>query len=670
MPTRCRSLFAAVIAVFLATPLILPAAASAQTAGAYLDGAEPWTESDCAGAVPVVVGADAKAQSDIYSAVTLAGVLGTDCVILAGPRDGDMTAAQRARLEAADAGGYVVGGTAAVPEAKLAGRDMTRLGGATRWATAQLVGSEARAIAGGTEADSAGTPDTTLTAPNDVAQPGVFLDGAEPWIASDCAGDVPIVVGSDANAQSDIYSAVTLAGVVGTDCVILAGPRSGTVPASQRARLDAAEAGGFVLGGVGAVSTAKIAGRDMTRLGGASRWETAQLVGRRAAGDTTAGSSTATETTQQTGTVPAIIRGPGGPGGVVCGLHNDGNAKCIVVFEGAVDRDIDIPAGPYADIAPGVPLSCGLRTDDTVTCWEATVEWTDRVRGVTTSTHPAPQGTFASIHQTGGQVVCGLGTDSAVTCWGNPDSPLVANLPTGAFASIHQMGWGSLCGLRTDGAIACWGNPDSPVVANDPPAGAFASIHQTTGWDSLCGLRTDGAIACWGNPDNPVVANDPPTGAFASIHQTGWDSLCGLRTDGAIACWGNPDLLVVANDPPAGAFASIHQTGWDSLCGLRTDGAIACWGNPDDPVVANDPPAGSFVSLGWANAYGGGACGLRTDGTIACWGHEHGPGGEPRFNRSDAVSAPFAVWEGLRFLPCALDTRGGFDCDDRRDGFG
>ena len=96
MPRPFRRLLAAVIAALLASTLALPAPAAAQTAGAdsgaYLDGAEPWTESDCTGDIPVVVGSDAKAQSDIYSAVTLAGVLGTDCVILAGPRDGDMAA--------------------------------------------------------------------------------------------------------------------------------------------------------------------------------------------------------------------------------------------------------------------------------------------------------------------------------------------------------------------------------------------------------------------------------------------------------------------------------------------------------------------------------------------------------------------------------------------------
>ena len=296
MPKRRSLLVTALTAAMPFSLMVLPMAASAQTAGAYLDGAEPWTESDCAGDVPIVVGSDAKAQSDIYSAVTLAGVLGTDCVVLAGPRDGAMPANHVARLEAAEANGYVLGGTAAVPAAKIAGRDMTRLGGVNRWVTAQIIGNQARSLTGGTESDTAGTPDTTLTAPADVDQPGVFLDGAEPWIASDCVGDVPIVVGSDAKAQSDIYSAVTLAGVVGTDCVVLAGPRDGDMPASQQARLEAAAGGGFVLGGIAAVPAAKIAGRDMTRLGGATRWATAQLVGRRASGDTTAGTDTNDET--------------------------------------------------------------------------------------------------------------------------------------------------------------------------------------------------------------------------------------------------------------------------------------------------------------------------------------------------------------------------------------
>ena len=393
-----RRLLTALLAALVMTPLILPAAASAQTAGAYLDGAEPWTESDCAADAPIVVGADAKAQSDIYSAVTLAGVLDTDCVILAGPRDGDMTAAQQARLDAAAAGGYVVGGIAAVPEAKLAGRDITRLGGDTRWATAQQVGSEASALAAGTEPETAAAPDTTLTAPADVTALGAYLDGAEPWIASDCNGDTPIVVGADSKAQSDIYSAVTLAGVIGTDCVILAGPRSGDMPASQQARLEAAEPGGYVLGGTAAVPTAKIAGRDMTRLGGATRWATAQLVGRRASGDTTAGTSTATETTeqQQPSTDTAAYTEVSVGSGNSCALRRDGT---IVCWGSNSHGQSDPPTGTFTAMANGSQHWCGLRSNGLLTCWG------DNRRGQTN----APEGTFIDVAASG-DLSCGVRT--------------------------------------------------------------------------------------------------------------------------------------------------------------------------------------------------------------------------------------------------------------------
>ena len=103
-----------------------------------------------------------------------------------------------------------------------------------------------------------------------------------------------MVVGTDATAQSDIYSAVTPRGAGHRLRHPRGSPRRRN--ASQQSCLVAAEAGGYVLGRTSAVPTAKIARRDMTRLGGITRWETAQLVGRRVSGDTTAGTSTAAET--------------------------------------------------------------------------------------------------------------------------------------------------------------------------------------------------------------------------------------------------------------------------------------------------------------------------------------------------------------------------------------
>lgn len=230
------------------------------------------------------------------------------------------------------------------------------------------------------------------------------------------------MVGSDSKAQSDIYSAVTLAGVVDTDCVVLAGPRDGDMPASQRTRLSVAGPGGYVLGGIAAVPTAKVVGRDMTRLGGATRWETAQLVGRRASGDTTAGTSTATES--NTATQPARTT-----------------------------------ALTFTAVSAGGTHSCGLRTDGSVVCWG------DNSGGRA----DAPSGGFTSVSASAGCRTarllpgsrhtfghsCGVRVDGSVACWGDNSSGQT-DVPSGEFTEVFARSFFS-CGARVDGSLACWG---------------------------------------------------------------------------------------------------------------------------------------------------------------------------------------------------------------------
>lgn len=125
----------------------------------------------------------------------------------------------------------------------------------------------------------------TPTLPAGAHEPGAYLEGASRWFDSDCSGQVPIVVASDAAAQSDIYSAVTLAGVIGSDCVVLAGPRDAAIPAHQLKRFRQTTEPGYVVGGSHAVSSNKMRsldGRSMTRLAGGTRWDTALLVGEQA----------------------------------------------------------------------------------------------------------------------------------------------------------------------------------------------------------------------------------------------------------------------------------------------------------------------------------------------------------------------------------------------------
>lgn len=119
-------------AATLAALLMLSLTASAQVL-------PPDTDSDCSGQTAIVVANDEAAETDLLAAFTLATVLDTSCVVLAGPRDAAMDATQQARLAAAADGGWIIGGTAAVPPSKVAGRDMKRLGGVDRAHTARLV---------------------------------------------------------------------------------------------------------------------------------------------------------------------------------------------------------------------------------------------------------------------------------------------------------------------------------------------------------------------------------------------------------------------------------------------------------------------------------------------------------------------------------------------------
>ena len=240
-----------------------------------------------------------------------------------------------------------------------------------------------------------------LPVPVSAQSGGAYLSGSAPWTESDCASDVPIVVGADAAAQSDIYSAVTLAGVVGTDCVILAGPRGSDMAASQRARLSAATPGGYVVGGTAAVPTAKVVGRDMTRLAGLDRWGTAQLVGRHASGDATAGTSTTTE----------------------------------------------IIAGGLTALSVGRQYACGLRSDSTMTCWGYTT-------GSSYGAYDAPSGTFTAI-SAGAWHACGLRSDGTATCWGQNHHGQ-ADAPSGTFTAVAVSPFASF-GLGSNGTVTRWG---------------------------------------------------------------------------------------------------------------------------------------------------------------------------------------------------------------------
>ena len=152
-----------IVAISVVISLLMAEPVAAHDQAAVLP---PNTSGSCTGEIPIVVASDAEAQSDIYSAATLAGVLGTDCIVLAGRRNQRMSSVQERRLDDAATGGYIVGGVGAVPASKTRGHNLYRLGGSDRWETARLVGEEARFVASGGSRTGTSTLSTVATTAN------------------------------------------------------------------------------------------------------------------------------------------------------------------------------------------------------------------------------------------------------------------------------------------------------------------------------------------------------------------------------------------------------------------------------------------------------------------------------------------------------------------------
>ena len=273
-----RSALVALLVTLAAAAALTPGAAGADSGGARW----PSDMNDCTDATAVVVASDFAAQSDVYSAVTLAGVLDTLCLVDAGARDQPIPSMSATMLDAARTDVYVVGGASALPDSKLHMRNAHRVAGTDRWTTARAVGQLAADIAAGNTITF-----TPIDAPAAALTPGAAGadSGGARWPSdmNDCTDATAVVVASDFAAQSDVYSAVTLAGVLDTLCLVDAGARDQPIPCMSATMLDAARTDVYVVGGASALPDSKLHMRNAHRVAGTDRWTTARAVGQLAA---------------------------------------------------------------------------------------------------------------------------------------------------------------------------------------------------------------------------------------------------------------------------------------------------------------------------------------------------------------------------------------------------
>ena len=274
----------------------------------------------------------------------------------------------------------------------------------------------------------------------------------------------------------------------------------------------------------------------------------------------------------------------------------------------------DAPTGAFKAVSAGGLHSCGLRADDTITCWgDNTVGQTDVPTGMGATFWPIGQAGHFKTVSAGFGHSCAVRADDTITCWGYNGGGQT-DAPAGAFKAVSA-GHHQSCGLRADDTITCWGlyNLNQGRVAS--PHGDLKFKAVSAGEGSSCGLLADDTIGCWGlNTALPTTGASSPTGAGAfKTVGTGRYYNCGIRADDTILCWDR--LQVVQADAPTGYFKAV-SVGLSHSCAVRADDTITCWGNNSDGQA--DAPAGAFKAVSAGHHH---SCGLRADNTITCWGY-------------------------------------------------
>lgn len=287
---------------------------------------------------------------------------------------------------------------------------------------------------------------------------------------------------------------------------------------------------------------------------------------------------------------------------ISCALKTSGSAVCWGRANGYKPpfsyTQLAVGKGRSVDVPFGTWHVCGLRTTGSVACWSGLGASEYGGVGLT----DAPPGRFSAITSGSDALSCGLHSDQTISCWQvnsyGGALTVLDGVPTGQFKSIAT-GARNSCAIRIDDSVACWsysiknlrddGGYDPAYVAEgfETPSGHFSSINMESG--VACGIRTDQSLACWG----PYVGElqHVPAGRFSEL-ALAHTFACGLRTDKTVACWGIDSETLV--NVPAGEFSSV-SVGFSDACAIGANETVICWGLSSSIVLTNDDGASGDV---------------------------------------------------------------------------
>ena len=359
-------------------------------------------------------------------------------------------------------------------------------------------------------------------------------------------------------------------------------------------------------------------------------------------------------------------------------------------------------AKPNTAIASSQGLSCVIKGDNTVACWNAnfasqppvTVAGLTDIKAITASS-----GNYSISF-------CATKTDGTTYCWG---SALVVTLSTFTTSEAIAIGDTHLCSIKADQSLECrgtnnWGqlgngtnfNSAVPVaVQGVGGVGTLGSIVSISGGEvSTCAANSTGAVFCWGynasnqlgNGGYPAFSNTPVAvkgisgvGTLSSIAAvaSGASHSCALGISGEVVCWGY-DYNTLGRGVPAtysaaapGNVVDVSGTGnltnvkalatsFGTSCALKNSGNVVCWGEGGSGELGNGATADSSkpVEVKGLNGSGllggisaislsarGAACGLKSNGEVWCWGYGYGSTPVLVTGLSGVILKPLLFWK-------------------------
>jgi hypothetical protein len=265
-----------------------------------------------------------------------------------------------------------------------------------------------------------------------------------------------------------------------------------------------------------------------------------------------------------------------------CGIRTDKTVACW----GLTKEGQTPPSGSFLQVSAGFWHTCGVKTDNTLACWGSNDPyWHEEDPYLNEWKHvktlgqaEPPSGTFLQV-SAGGRHTCGVRTNNTVSCWGShlSDPPIVVgklgrsqSIPLSGEFSQVSAGLSHTCGIRPDQKVECWGGFENGRAT--PPVDTFYSKIRA-GWAHSCGLKTDQTVVCFGGQDLPrsEVARVPNSTCRCPIPGMSGNS-CACTTS------------------PSHTFSQILETGRYHACGVRTNNTVVCWGY--DPDGQTFPPRG------------------------------------------------------------------------------